>query len=66
MFKVILGKKQNEFSVIGIPNVAKETVRFQGLLNGVPFCQSTNYELIRARVMRAVNLNNHTANTSLS
>lgn len=66
MFKVILGKKQNEFAVIGVPNVAKETMKFQGLLNGIPFCQSSNYELIRARVMRAVDLNNHIANTSLS
>lgn len=46
-----------EFSVVGIANVAKGTVKFQGLLNGIPFTQGDDYEKVRARVMTAVEIN---------
>lgn len=46
-----------EFSVIGIADIAKQTVKFQGLANGLPFTESTDYEKVRARVMKAVEIN---------
>lgn len=57
MFKIMIGKTRSEFSVVGIADAVKRTAKFQGQLNGIPFCQSGNYELIRRRVMRAVELN---------
>lgn len=56
MFAIALNRNA-EFSVIGLANVAKGTVKFQGLLNGIPFTQSVDYEKVRARVMRAVEIN---------
>ncbi len=56
MFKITLGLDR-EFSVIGIANVAKGTSKFQGLVNGIPFTQSADYQKVRARVLRAVEIN---------
>jgi len=58
LFKIMIGKMRSEFSVVGIANVAKKTVKFQGQLNGIPFTQSSDYELVRARVIKAAQLNN--------
>ena len=57
LFKVILGHNKAEFSVIAIPNVAKNTLVFQGLLNGVPFTEGLDYQKIRSRVHSAIELN---------
>lgn len=55
VFSVTLGKK--EFSVIGIADVFKKTVDFQALVNGVPFAQSDDYQVVRQLVFDAVQLN---------
>lgn len=55
-----------EFSVIGVANAAKGTVKFQGLLNGIPFTQHTDYDLVRARVMKAVEINKPEVNQEAS
>ena len=49
--------KNTEFSIIGIANVNTGKVKFQGLLNGVPFTQSLDYEKVRSRIVRAVQMN---------
>lgn len=56
LFAIALNRNV-EFSVVGVANVAKGTAKFQGLLNGVPFTESLDYEKVRARVMRAVEIN---------
>lgn len=56
MFSISVSRNA-EFSVIGVANVAKGTVKFQGLVNGVPFTESVDYEKVRARVMTAVEIN---------
>ena len=65
LFSVALSR-QVEFSVIGVVNVAKKSVVFQGLLNGVPFTQSVNYDKVRSRVMTAVQMNQPRNNEELS
>jgi hypothetical protein len=65
MFAITLNRN-TEFSVIGVANVAKGTVKFQGLLNGIPFTQHTDYERVRARVMKAVEINQPQDKTDLS
>lgn len=59
-------KRNIEFSVVGVANVAEQTVKFQGQLNGVPFTEGADYEKIRSRVMKAVEMNSHQTNKSLS
>lgn len=56
IFSIALGPEK-EFSVIGIANVAKQTAAFQGLVNGIPFTQHTDYQKVRERVMKAVEIN---------
>lgn len=56
LFAIALNRNV-EFTVIGVANVAKQTVKFQGLLNGVPFTESKDYDRVRARVMKAVEIN---------
>ena len=56
LFSVILGNK-TEFSVIGIANVAKKTAKFQGLMNGIPFVEDSDYEVVREKVMNSIALN---------
>jgi hypothetical protein len=65
MFSVALNR-HTEFSVVGIANVAKRTVKFQGLLNGIPFTQHWDYERVRARVMKAVEINKPETNEAAS
>lgn len=65
MFAIALNRN-TEFSVIGVANVAKGTVKFQGLLNGIPFTQHWDYERVRARVMKAVEINQPKENEELS
>lgn len=65
MFAIALNRNV-EFTVVGIANVAKQTVKFQGLLNGVPFTQDKDYEVVRARVMAAVELNRPETNMEAS
>ena len=55
LFKVILGK--DEFKVVGIANVGTGEVKFQGILNNIPFCENKNYERVRSQVVRAVEIN---------
>ncbi|NJO48160.1 MAG: hypothetical protein HC840_00430 [Leptolyngbyaceae cyanobacterium RM2_2_4] len=56
MFAIALNRN-TEFSVIGVANVMKGTVKFQGLLNGIPFTEHTDYERVHSRVMKAVEIN---------
>ena len=56
LFSIALNRNV-EFSVVGVANVAKQTVKFQGLANGVPFTEHVDYEKVRARVMKAVEIN---------
>lgn len=65
MFAIALNRN-TEFSVIGVANVMKGTVKFQGLVNGVPFTEHTDYERVRARVMKAVEINQPKDNSELS
>lgn len=65
LFAVALSRNV-EFSVIGVVNHATKTVKFQGLLNGIPFTQSRDYERVRARVMRAVEMNQPESNQEAS
>lgn len=65
MFAVALSRSV-EFSVIGVANVAKGTVKFQGLLNGIPFVQHTDYEKVRRFVMLAVKMNQPEINQEAS
>jgi hypothetical protein len=65
MFSICVNRNA-EFAVVGIANVAKQTVKFQGTLNGIPFTQSADYEKVRARIMRAVALNQKENNKELS
>ena len=55
IFKVQLGHK--EFSVVGIANVIKKTVKFQAHINGIPFVQDESYEAIREVLMETIELN---------
>lgn len=55
-----------EFSVVGVVNHANKSVKFQGLLNGIPFTQGVDYEKVRARVMRAVEINQPELNQEAS
>lgn len=66
LFSVTIGKKRNEFSVVGVANAAKKTVKFQGLLNGIPFTQSKDYDRVRARVLYAVKINSPDTNGDAS
>lgn len=60
LFKIMLGNRKAEFTVIGIADVFAGTVKFQALMNGVPFTEGPDYEKIRARVVKAVEINqNH-------
>jgi hypothetical protein len=65
MFSIALNKKI-EFSVVGIANMSNRTIIFQGLINGVPFTENSNYEKIRSRVMMAVEINQPQNKDSLS
>lgn len=65
LFAIALNRN-TEFSVVGIANVAKQSVKFQGLLNGIPFTEGRDYEKIRARVMRAVEINKPESKEELS
>lgn len=65
MFSITLNSK-TEFSVITIVNMAKGTVRFQGLLNGIPFTEHQDYERVRSRVLKAVEINQPQNNQELS
>lgn len=57
LFKIMLGNQKAEFSMRGIANISKRTVHFQGLLNGIPFTENEDYEVVRATIMRAVEIN---------
>lgn len=65
MFAITLNRN-TEFSVIGVADLYKGTVKFQGLLNGIPFTQHTDYERVRARVMKAVEINQPQDKSELS
>lgn len=56
LFTICLNRNV-EFSVVGVVNAHKGTVKFQGLLNGIPFIENADYEKVRARIMRAVEIN---------
>lgn len=56
LFSIAINRN-TEFGVIGVANVAKGTAKFQGTLNGVPFTESHDYEKVRARVMKAAEVN---------
>ncbi len=66
MFSITIGKKRNEFSLIGIADLGHGTAKYQGLLNGIPFTESTNYERVRARVLKAVEINSPSENKDAS
>ena len=55
VFKVELGPKV--FSVVGIANIAHGTVKFQALINDIPFAQNSDYQAIREVLLTAVELN---------
>lgn len=55
LFKVVLGYK--EFSVIGVADISNQTVKFQELINGIPFVEDENYETIREVLLESVELN---------
>lgn len=65
MFSIALNKN-TEFTIIGIANFAKGTMNFQGLVNGTPFTENADYELIRSRVMKAVEINQPEKKAELS
>lgn len=56
VFSIALSRKK-EFSVIAIPNAGTGITKFQGLVNGVPFTQSLDYDRVRTKIMKAVELN---------
>jgi hypothetical protein len=43
-----------EYTVVGVVNFEDATAQFEGHLNGVPFCQSDDYEKVREEVMQRV------------
>lgn len=55
IFKVKLGFK--EFSVIGVADIAKKTAKFQGLINGIPFVEDEDYQLVREVLFETIALN---------
>lgn len=55
IFSISLGYK--EFSIIGVADVFKREAKFQGLVNGIPFTQHEDYQVVRQLVMEAVQLN---------
>jgi len=65
IFAIALSKTK-EFSVIGIANVASGDVVFQGLINGIPFIASLDYNEVRDYVYDAVDLNTPQNNENLS
>ena len=66
LFKIMLGNKKAEFSVIGIANHVTNTAVFQALMNGVPFAESDDFEEMRETVIYAVELNQPEKNENLS
>jgi hypothetical protein len=52
--------QNKEFKLIAIADIVKNVVTFQGLINGVPFISSDNYEHVRESVMNAVSINKPT------
>lgn len=55
VFSVQLGNKK--FEVVGVANVVRKTAHFQAVINGVPFMQDEDYEVTRAALMNAIQLN---------
>ena len=55
IFSVTLGNK--EFSVVGVADVVNKTANFQGMINGIPFVQDEDYQLVRQIIFDAVELN---------
>lgn len=55
IFSVTLGTKK--FEVIGIADINKGKAYFQAIVNGVPFAQDEDYQVVRQLVMNAVQLN---------
>ena len=43
-----------EYSVVGVVDFEDCTAKFVGRLNGVPFCEGDDYELVREEVMQHV------------
>lgn len=43
-----------EYSVVGVVNYEEAKAEFQGCLNGIVFCQSDDYEIVREEVMQRV------------
>ena len=59
IFKIYIPKQKAEFAVIGLVDLGHQTVMFQGLLNGIPFTENADYQKIRARVLKAVDMNSN-------
>ena len=55
IFSVTLGNK--EFSVVGVADVVNKTANFQGMINGIPFVQDEDYQLVRQIIFDAFELN---------
>lgn len=64
LFKIMLGNRKAEFSIIGIADLQNSSARFQGLMNGIPFMQSNDYDKVRNRILSAISLNTIKANAN--
>lgn len=59
-------RKDLEFAVVGVANVAKGTAKFQGTMNGIPFVQHVDYQKVREFVMKSVAMNQPKTNLEAS
>jgi hypothetical protein len=62
LFTITLSNRLGEFSVLSIANVVNNTAKFQGICNGAVFCESKDYEAVRAKVLEAVQINQEWVN----
>lgn len=58
LFSITVGKKQTEFAVVGIAVFDTNKAMFRAQIDGVDFAESEDYDYIRARLMRAVEIHN--------
>lgn len=65
MFSIAV-RKDVEFAIIGVANVAKGTAKFQGTLNSIPFVQHLDYNKVREFVMKSVKMNQPETNMEAS
>ena len=64
LISVSLDDGRSNFEVIGIVNVAKQAVKFQAVLNGVPYSEGDDYEEIREIMMEGVRINTENKESS--